>query len=195
MFDRWQEARADRAKELDLIPVMNLMVTLIPFLMLGAAFYHLGVVPISLPTRVEQPSMKPESDVVVTMQLLIERHQMTLSASSAQLEPADLLTLKSVLPNTGDAYDIAGLRERLVAVKGRYPKSDTIVVFPDDMVRYQPLVEILDGTRERKVGERDGEDVREPLFPVTVFSRPPVPEPDVPEPDAPEAPDEPGATP
>ncbi len=185
MFDRWKEARVSRAKELDLIPIMNLMVTLIPFLMLGAAFYHLGVVPISLPTQVDQPTVKDKPEVVVTLNLLIDRQRMVLSGSSAQLEQPVLDALRAELPNRGGDYDVSGLKDRLVAIKAQYPKSDTIVVFPEDTVRYQSLVAILDQTRERTQGTEAGEPVKSPLFPVTVFSRPPIPEPAPPPEEAP----------
>ncbi len=178
MFERWQEARAERARELDLIPIMNLMVTLIPFLMLGAAFYHLGVIPTSLPAKVDQLPEDKKPEVTVTLNLLIDKERLALSASSAQLGQEELDGLRAELPSKEGRYDVAGLQERLVAIKGRYPKSDTVVVLPEDDVRYQSLVEILDSTRERKAGERGGEEMREPLFPVTVFSRPPIPEPD-----------------
>ncbi len=176
LFERYRKAR-DEAQGLDLLPVMNLMVVLIPFLMLGAAFYHLGVIPTSLPTKVDHVLDKPQSEDVVTLNLLIERGRMVVTGSSATLDAAVLGALRRELPAGPDgAPAVADLQAHLATIKAQYPKSDTVVVFPGDDVRYQTLVEILDTTREHGVPQAQGDPIVTPLFPVTVFSRPPVPD-------------------
>ncbi|MFW5812197.1 MAG: ExbD/TolR family protein, partial [Alkalispirochaetaceae bacterium] len=78
MFDRWKQAR-EEPSELNLIPIMNLMMVLIPFLLLGAAFYHLGSIPTTLPTHRPEGGDPPEnSDVVVTLSLRIEEARLRL---------------------------------------------------------------------------------------------------------------------
>ncbi len=178
-FDRFRKAR-DEVGQLDLLPVMNLMVVLIPFLMLGAAFYHLGVIPTSLPTKVDVVPDKPPSDDIVTLNLLIEPERLVVSASSATLDEPTLRTLRREWRAPAGAYPLPDLQAHLVAVKTQYPKSDTLVVFPEASIAYQTLVDVLDTTRERVVGEKGGEPVHEPVFPVTVFSKPPIPDFDAP---------------
>lgn len=170
MFDRWREARA-QPHELNLIPIMNLMITLIPFLMLGAAFYHLGVIPTSLPDHVET-SAPPPSDEKVTLNLVVAPDQMTVTASSATLPPETTDALRREVRNgPSGAYDLAALTAHLAEIKARYPKSDTLVVLPDAGLRYATLVEVLDATREQRLPDDPGGRPRyAPLFPVTVFS-------------------------
>lgn len=175
MFDRYRAAR-DEPKELDLVPIMNLMVTLIPFLMLGAAFYQIGVIPTSLPTEVEAVDQPPPSEVVVTMNLLVAADRLELSGSGAGLAGEAREGLRAVLPRAAQGYDLPGLTAKLDAIKRQYPKSDTLVVFPEDRIDWQTLVDVLDATRDKPV-EGAPEDTRAPLFPVTVFSKPPVPDP------------------
>lgn len=171
MFDKWKEAKAD-AQELNLIPIMNLMMVLIPFLLMGAAFYHLGSIPTTLPThRPEGGEPEEQSDVVVTLSLKIERTKLALSASAAELSEEELAELGLELSLEDGAFELDQLQARLSDIKTRYPKSDTLLVLPEDGVRYQLLVDVLDASRERLI-ERAGEDpIHEPLFPVTVFSR------------------------
>lgn len=169
MFDRFREAR-DKPGELNLIPIMNLMITLIPFLMLGAAFYHLGVIPTSLPDKVEAAA-EPPKEAVVTLNLVIEAQRMILTASSAAVDQDTLDALRVELPATPQGHDLKALVAQLVQIKGRYPKSDTLVVLPDGQLKYAELVEILDATRERALpGSTPDVPNFEPLFPVSVFS-------------------------
>ena len=91
MFERYHAAR-EQAGALDLIPIMNLMVTLIPFLMLGAAFYHVGVIPASVPTQVERLG-EPPSDEVITVNLEVRGPTVRLSAQSATVDAETLASL------------------------------------------------------------------------------------------------------
>jgi biopolymer transport protein ExbD len=171
VFDRWKQARADE-QELNLIPIMNLMMVLIPFLLLGAAFYHLGSIPTTLPSHRPEGGEAPEqSDVVVTLSLRIEETRLALTASAAELSEEALSAMGLELPLEDGAYDLEALQARLHDIKSRHPKSDTVVVLPADGVRYQLLVDVLDAARERVVPREGDEPLREALFPVTVFSR------------------------
>ena len=62
---QWRKARRE-AEEVNLLPVMNLMVTLIPFLLLGAAFYKLGNIPTSI-RRMCRPVRHPQVDKKITV--------------------------------------------------------------------------------------------------------------------------------
>ena len=172
MFKRYQQAKS-QAQELNLIPIMNLMMVLIPFLLLGAAFYHLGSIPTTLPTHRPEGGDTPErSDVVVTLTLRIEPHRMRLTASAAELSEEELTALGLELPwNDDDGFDLDAFQAKLADIKQRYPKSDTLLVLPEDGVVYQLLVDILDSARERLIERPGDEPLREPLFPVSVFSR------------------------
>ncbi len=171
MFKRWREARAE-GEELNLIPVMNLMVTLIPFLLLGAAFYHLGVVPASIPENVPASDAEPPKEVKVTVNLVLGLDKTTVSGSAALLDEDETAAMDAEFPAKNGVPDLKMLQAHLFGIRSKYPKSDTVILLPADELRYERLIEILDFVRERKTGKtgKDGEIV-EPLFPVTVFSK------------------------
>ena len=50
MFEEWRQAK-EEDHDLNLIPVMNLFMVLIPFLLMGAAFFHMAVIPTSTPSH------------------------------------------------------------------------------------------------------------------------------------------------
>lgn len=189
MFDRYRQAKLE-AEDLNLIPIMNLMMTLIPFLLLGAAFYHIGVIPTSLPTHVPQGSPSHDKTKTVTLNLQLEPDKLVMNATGQNVSDADLADMSLELPmkkvektipgkdgkpgkkEMVDEYDLAALQKKLLEIKSQYPKSDTVIVLPEDGVKYQALVDVLDTTREQIIQQGKGKDpIHKALFPVTVFSR------------------------
>ena len=170
MFKRFREAK-NEGEELNLIPIMNLMVTLIPFLLLGAAFYHLGTIPASLPQQAAAADVKKPVDIKVTLNMEVKPDELRVSGSAAGLDEASTSALKKVFPNISGRADVKGLQAHLESIKAQYPKSDTVVVIPDENTRYEDLVVILDTIREKKLPGTSpkGESRYLSLFPVSVL--------------------------
>ena len=99
MFDSWRKKA--ESEELNLIPIMNLMVTLIPFLLLGAAFYHLGTIPASLPQQAAAASGEKPKDIKVTLTMEVKLDTIRISGSAAGLDEESAETLKRTFPNRG----------------------------------------------------------------------------------------------
>ena len=172
MFERWHRA-VEESQELDLLPVMNLFMVLIPFLLMGAAFFHIGVIPTSLPTHTPSESDVPKTPTTVSVNLSITADGFSMSASSTSLSEEDLAALSRNWAKREGAYDLKGLVAHLKDIKQRYPKSNTLIVLPHPELKYDELVEVLDATRECASGEttKDGKPAMTDLFPVVVFSQ------------------------
>ncbi len=168
-FSRFRNAREEL--EVNLIPVMNLFVTLIPFLLLAAAFYHVGVIPTSLPAQTDGTSDIAADARSLTVNLLIEPEKIQLSVSNSVLDEATLAALSLTLERTDKGFDLILLGEALHQIKLNYDKSDTVIVLPTDNVQYKDVVRILDTAREISINRGTPEEVRIPLFPVVVLSR------------------------
>jgi biopolymer transport protein ExbD len=164
--------RKPKIEDLNLIPLMNLFVTMIPLLLLTAAFYHIGMVSVSVPTQDpggEQSSVE-EGETAVTVNIQISDKGYTVTASSATLSEETLRELDASIPKRSDGtYDFAKLTAALERIKRRYEKSETIVVVPDKNIAYQDMIETMDAARnmEVKVG---GKKRKIALFPVVVVS-------------------------
>lgn len=172
-FSKYRQAK-DGASELNLIPIMNLFVVLIPFLLAGAAFLRIGVIPTSLPQNNPSEGDVPKTPTTVLCNLAIDDKGMTLTVASVSLTPEELEALGAVFPRKADgSYDNQGLQDHLKGLKVKYPGSNTLTLMPDDRVKYQDIVKILDKTREYNTGKLNSkkEEVYEQLFPVTIFSK------------------------
>ena len=172
-FSRWREARAQGSQDLNLIPVMNLFMVLIPFLLMGAAFYHISVIPASVPVNDPQQSDVPKTPTTVAVNLEIKPEALSLTAASVSLSEEELDALGAVWPRGDQGYDAIALQAHLKGLKAKYPSSNTITILPHDKLDYEELVVLLDHARERATGELNakGEPAFEELFPVTIFSR------------------------
>lgn len=169
LFSRYRSAR--EAADVNLIPVMNLFVILIPFMLLSAAFYHVGVIPASLPSQTDEKSDIAEETESVTVNLVIELDKIELSASNAALDEALLAELSLTINKTNEGFDLALLGKALYEIKRRYKDSDTIIVLPNDDVEYQDVVLILDAAREYEDEKKTEKGTGKGLFPVVVLSR------------------------
>ena len=169
MFQRLRRMQSIEA-EPNLIPVMNLFVAMIPFLLLAVAFFHVGVIPTTLPTHTENTSDIAPSRNAVTVSLVINDDGMALSAMSTALSEQELAGLAREIPKREGSYDHEALLEALQDFKRRYQESDTIILLPAEGVSFSDVVHAMDTARERIVRE-DGRERRVPLFPVVVLSR------------------------
>ncbi|MFB6263508.1 MAG: ExbD/TolR family protein [Bradymonadaceae bacterium] len=172
MFEKWDRA-VEEGEDLNIIPVMNLFMVLIPFLLLGAAFVHIGVIPTSTPTRGEpKKGEPPENPTKVSANLVITRKELRLSFSGPGVPREKLDALGGRWPRKNGEYDLDALQRALRRAKKQYPDSKTLTVLPYEDLEYQTLVHILDRARERKTGVgKDGEPTYTPLFPATIFSK------------------------
>lgn len=170
-FDRWRRATED-AVEINVIPVMNLFMVLIPFLLLGATFFHIGVIPTSTPTLNPTDSDVPKTPTTVAVNLEITEEVLRISASSVSLELEALEALSAEWPKKGGEYQVDALQKALIDIKSKYPESNMLIVLPFEDLNYQVLVSVLDVTRNRQVGFTESGDPKiEDIFPVTIFSR------------------------
>ena len=156
-------------EDVNLIPLMNLFVTMIPMLLLTAAFYHIGMVSVSVPTQSDEESDVAAGKTSVTMNIQIDDKGFSLTASSATLGETELKALDAFIPKKGSKYDYKKLTRVLEGIKRRYEQSDTIMVVPSKKTEYQEMISTMDAARnmEVKVG---GKKRKIPLFPVVVVS-------------------------
>ena len=159
---------------MDLLPVMNLMMILIPFLLMGAAFFKIGVIPTSVAAHVPDQDTSAEDPELrrVSLSLIIKPDALELTIANPAIPPETLASYGGTWPGDAAAWNLEGLQSALQRIKTAYPLTDTMVVLPHDELGYDNLVRLLDAARERQVGENElGEPIFEDLFPGVVFSR------------------------
>ena len=160
------KARQGNMQDLDLVPIMNLVTILIPFLLLGAQFMRLAVIDTALPSPPATTTVVPDDGLRLTVAISTEGYRVTgrdelLSGGS------EVPCLTAGCPEPG-SYDTAGLTRLLGALKGRWPDEKYVVVVPASEVTYEVLVRTMDAAREDREGSVGG--VRTVLFPSVVIA-------------------------
>lgn len=161
--------RQPKIENLNLIPLMNLFVTMIPLLLLTAAFYHIGMIATSVPTQSDEESDAPTGKTSVTVNIRITDKGYSLTASSATLGDAELKALDRFIAKKGKDYDNEALTKALEVVKRKYEQSDTIMLFPNKKTTYRIMVKAMDAARNMIVTYK-GKKRKVALFPVVVVS-------------------------
>ena len=141
--------------ELNITAFMNLMVTLVPFLLITAVFSRLAILELNLPGSSSEP-VEPQD----------QTFQLEVIVRSDKIEVGDRNQgLLGVYPNNGDGdYDFDALSKKLSELKDRYPsKTDASILLEAD-IEYNTLVQIMDRVRVEEEIEDDS-IVRNDLFP------------------------------
>ena len=136
--------RKSKESDVNIIPVMNIFLLLIPFLLLTAAFVRLAVVELSL------PSLNKGSNA----QTQLDRQNLILIILSVKENGFQLKAIKDKnikfdpIKKNGDNYLYSKLAEQLKDLKSKYPFAEDIIISPGAMVKYDVIIKVMDQCRE-----------------------------------------------
>jgi biopolymer transport protein ExbD len=153
--------RVKETSELDVIPVMSLIVHLIPMLLLSVRFVSLSQMPAQGPVLPSSPApsteafMEQEKRVV---SVVITPEGFVVGGSDAA-DPR----IPCIGACTPDTYDYASLNRSLVSAKRLHPTENRVVLAPGPTVPYDVLVRVMEASRARADGG-------EPLFPTPLIA-------------------------
>lgn len=152
--------------ELNMVPIMNMFMVLIPFLLMSAAFYHIKAVNTSIPVHgsktAESSPVNEKEEIKITVVVALKANEINVSALSDKLDPKALAELETTISRpTGGDISVAALADFLMKIKTRYPASDTLLLIPDGNVSYDEIIQAMDCARNNET---------EALFPNVVLS-------------------------
>lgn len=171
--------KGEDAEDLNLVPIMNLVTILIPFLLMAAEFVSLSVIDSTLPaigapteaTEQEEPDKPP-----LNLSVIITNAGYTVAGSAAVLKNRDegassggptIPCMESGCPSV-ESYNIKELRRLLNQIKDEYPDEENVILVPESSVKYAVLVATMDGTRDDPDNKKDGKSRL--LFPYVVIA-------------------------
>ena len=141
--------------ELDLAPLLAVMVKLVPVMLLSSAFVQLMIIETDLPQAVKAAIQNNQNDQPkATVQLAISQTQ-----GIKIIVVKDGQQKESLVPMKDGSFDYASLNKELLKVKTENPTVFKIELAPDSNVNYKEIVKVMDEARK----PRDKE-VRFPIF-------------------------------
>ena len=149
--------------EPNMVPIMNMFMVLIPFLLMSASFYQIKAVNTSIPVLAESVE-KTEEDMSISLTVIVELKEDSLkvSAMSDKLTGDQLQAFRVVYSKDNQKdYPLEKFSTHLQGIKKQYPKSDTVILIPNNKTDYDTIIHAMDTAR--KAGEIT-------LFPNVVLS-------------------------
>lgn len=149
LASRGMRKRSDEDTDLDLVPIMNMFLVIIPFLLISANFFHLKAINTSVPVLSSSAgSPAVESTIKMTVIVQLEEKGIRLSAMSDEADRETLQGLDAFLTKENPSrYPLDDLAGYLQKVKADYPKSDTVIIIPDSSVIYDTIIQTMDVAR------------------------------------------------
>lgn len=150
-----------RPEDLNLVPIMNLVVCLIPIVLLGTSLVQVGTIEVEPPRFCAGCQAAPDTpplglDVRVTtagFELRADDRVTLLTALMDLLDPAVAEPEHVTIPRKDGALDFVGLYNALVLVKTERPEATQVRLGADEGVPWREVVTTMDVARTRLVAD------------------------------------------
>ncbi len=180
-------------RELNLLPIMNVIMILIPFLIMTAAMIELTIIDTSLPSRGSKTlgdKDKTPDKPKLNLTLFITQEGFILAGYGGVLQvnnggeaegegdeakkESKRFRIEKVAVEGKDGkeemdYDWDKLLKNLKKVKKIYPHHYSIILLPDNEVKYETIIKLMDLAREYSE-MKNGKEVKKPMFPNPVLA-------------------------
>ena len=155
--------RSDEEPDVNMIPIMNIFLVIIPFLLTSVSFFHIKAISTSVPVLADSsPATEKQQKIKLTVIVQMQPAEMRLSAIADELSPDDLKQYDhDIKLKAAGNYPLQEFNEYLHSLKSSYPASDTIILIPDNTVIFDSIIQAMDAARYYN---------ESPLFPNVVLS-------------------------
>lgn len=132
--------------DIDVTPIMNMFVILIPFLVSMAVFTHLTILEFSLPPNVGAGLDKSMGKPKLKITIVISDTYLAITHGELMLDSIGIVN---------DEYDYALFKEKLLLRRDGVDIKNEVVVAVGDRIKFKNVVTVMDRCREagfEKVG-------------------------------------------
>ena len=136
------------APELEITTFMNLMVVLVPFLLLSAAFSEITIHDLNLPALSETTREVKDDKPKLQLEVIIRKSGLDVGdRNSGRL---------MLIPNGAQGHDFIALNEKLQQIKATYPDVQAVTLLLEPEVPYNTLIATMDAVRmvAQKAGQK-----------------------------------------
>lgn len=162
--------------ELDLAPLLAVMVKLVPVLLVSSAFVSIMMIESDLPQVVKDAIAKQEQQKETTS---VQLHINGKNGIQIIVERGGSQNVESIPLKKDGSFDYGTLHEKLVLVKKSHPEVFRLELAPEGNIAYKEIVKIMDEARKARnksvffpvMDTKTGKDVETNyMFPDVVFA-------------------------
>jgi len=127
------------ADDLNITPVMNIFLILVPFLLLTAVFVRISIIEFSLPSSETAANTNQNNPPPVVTILSIRESGFELKSKDISNAP---------IKKKENRFDYQLLVDQLRKVKERHARTQDIIIVPDARIKYDVIIQVMDRCRE-----------------------------------------------
>lgn len=150
-----KSARTKTSIELNITAFMNLMVALVPFLLMTAAFTNTSILDLKLP-KADAGDSAADLPKEFAINVVMGNEAITITDQNGD-------TIKFI-PKIISGHNYTLVNQTLRLIKNQYPEKTDISILPDKFTPYDDIVQIMDKAREFH-SYQNGKIVTYELFP------------------------------
>ncbi|MCC6278113.1 MAG: biopolymer transporter ExbD [Oligoflexia bacterium] len=145
---RFRDNSEEATFELNLAPMMDMFVTIIPFMLLSVVFIQLALIDAPLPVPVANALAQDRAKDKREVSISVNMDQKT----GFKIEVKDLNGQMSrhFVPTVNGTQDYKGFHQKLVAIKLNHPKVFRVELNPSENVDYENIVKAMDEARDMR---------------------------------------------
>ena len=143
------------AKELLLVPMIDIFTVLVTFLLMTAVFSRITIIQLDLPSAAAGSPAEPD----FRLEVIVRKEGFELTNGSERI---------AAIPLVNGEYDLKTLTEMAVALKREHPQTETASVLMEPGVNYDYLIRAMDAIRDT---ELPGSDVGARPMKVALFPK------------------------
>ena len=146
----------DPDTDLNLTPIMNLIIILIPALLASAAFVQFAVINVSAPqigSGVAQQKPPEDEKPPLNLTIAVTQKGFTIAGTGAVLggQEAGGDAAGPTIPKTpAGEYDYKALTAKLSEIKDAFPDETKVILSADQDIKYEIIVNVMDASRENE---------------------------------------------
>ncbi len=174
MFKRPSSRRKSGHSEvqLNLVPILDTLVTLISFLLFSMAFLNLASIESAFPVASSEDQAKQLKTKPLQLTLKVEETQTKIWSYFDLIKPISVPHLEPGKP------DSAKIHQALVTIKKQFPIEKSIVFEPNSETNYDSIISVMDAARNLEPSDESiyfkdpatgRDEVAQKLFPDIVF--------------------------
>jgi biopolymer transport protein ExbD len=161
---RKKKAFDEKMEDLNLVPIMNLVVVLIPVVLFGMSLVKIGVVNVNAPKfGMGQAAPADDDKKPLNLTIGIEEAGFRLKAGGADINQVLGLAAEApatpeamaaaagglLIPKNKDSYDYVDLYGKLVTIKEAFPEESIVNLSADSKIHFKYIIAVMDSIRYR----------------------------------------------
>ncbi len=166
---------------INIMPLMNIIMLLIPFLIMSTEFIKLGVINVTAPKIGSGASSQKSSDdkpkkPPLNLTVSVTDKGLTLMTRGDKISQGCILkqapgekklpTIKKI----NNKYNYPALTQCLVKIKKLFPNEKRLIIMAEPEIKYKVIVHIMDASRSSKEFPQNPKENKEGLFPEVILS-------------------------